>query len=423
MISKELTKEILFEQRKKLIAKDFGVEREQLHKVKSKLDLPHILVISGIRRCGKSTLLKQVVDRFFSNSNFYYINFDDERWLDFAAKDFNVIYECLYELFGEARTFFIDEIQNVTAFETFVRRFYDDGFKFIITGSNSDLLHSELAVKLTGRYLEIPLLPFNFREFLSYKNIEVNATTFYDTVQRVAIREHFETFLFSGGMPEWIRFSDTDVLKQTYDNLITKDIAIRFKINHLTEMRQTYQYLITNFGRCFSYNSVAKQMMLEKNTVKNYIDYLELTFFAKQIYKFDHSYRKQIANEKKMYIVDNGFIPLISNALTNDKGRLLENCCFNQLLSFGEVFYFAQKAECDFVVIDKIQNTKQLYQITFEMNSFNRKREIEGLMEAMQFFNQKNGFILTYDTEETLSINDFHIEIVPVWKWFCKLKT
>jgi len=423
MISKELTKEILFEQRKKLIAKDFGVEREQLHKVKSKLDLPHILVISGIRRCGKSTLLKQVVDRFFSNTNFYYINFDDERWLDFAAKDFNVIYECLYELFGEARTFFIDEIQNVTAFETFVRRFYDDGFKFIITGSNSDLLHSELAVKLTGRYLEIPLLPFNFREFLSYKNIEVNATTFYDTVQRVAIREHFETFLFSGGMPEWIRFSDTDVLKQTYDNLITKDIAIRFKINHLTEMRQTYQYLITNFGRCFSYNSVAKQMMLEKNTVKNYIDYLELTFFAKQIYKFDHSYRKQIANEKKMYIVDNGFIPLISNTLTKDKGRLLENCCCNQLLTFGEVFYFAQKAECDFVVIDKNQNTKQLYQITFEMNSFNRKREIEGLMEAMQFFDKKNGFILTYDTEETLSINDFHIEIVPVWKWFCKLKT
>jgi hypothetical protein len=124
-----------------------------------------------------------------------------------------------------------------------------------------------------------------------------------------------------------------------------------------------------------------------------------------------------------MYIVDNGFIPLISNTLTKDKGRLLENCCFNQLLSFGEVFYFAQKAECDFVVIDKIQNTKQLYQITFEMNSFNRKREIEGLMEAMQFFNQKNGFILTYDTEETLSINDFHIEIVPVWKWFYKSKT
>lgn len=417
MISKELIKEILSEQYKKINSSEFGIERFILSDIQTKIQLPHIIIISGIRRCGKSTLLKQIISKYYHSTNYYYINFDDERWLGFEAKEFNVIYECLVELFGEAKTFFIDEIQNIDKFESFVRRFYDDGFKFFITGSNSNLLGSELASKLTGRYVDISLNPFSFIEFLTFNRISVNASSVYNTNERVLIRGNFEKYLFSGGMPEYVKYNDTDILKQVYDNIITKDIALRFHISKVFEMRELYQYLITNFGRKYSYTSVAKSISLEsKITVKEFISYFELTFLGNQIYKFDNSYKKQIANDKKLYIIDNAFIPLISNATTKDKGRLLENLVFNILKKGNKVFYFNAKNECDFITFrdNKIDG---IYQVCYELNEMNKKREIAGLIQAMETFNLVKGTILTYDQEEVLEISNFSIKVLPVWKW------
>jgi len=417
MLSKELIKEILNEQYLKLNSKPFGIERFILSEIETKIQLPHILIISGIRRCGKSTLLKQIISKYYNSTSYYYINFDDERWLGFEAKDFNIIYECLIELFGNAKTFFIDEIQNIPKFENFVRRFYDDGFKFFITGSNSNLLSSELATKLTGRYVDISLYPFDFKEYLKFKNVVITKNSVYNTDARIVIRQNFENYFTTGGMPEFMQFNDTDILKQVYDNIITKDIAIRFNISKTYEMRELYQYLITNFGRKYSYTSVAKSVSLEsKITVKEFISFFELTFLGKQIYKFDNSYKKQIANDKKLYIIDNAFIPLISNATTKDKGQLLENLVFNYLKKSNNVFYFFDKNECDFIT----QKDNQIvgnYQVCYELNEQNKKREISGLTQAMEKFNLKTGYILTYEQEDIIEIHDFTIKIIPVWKW------
>src|SRR3989344_5396982 len=166
MLTKEQLKKILEEQRDSILKKKLGVERILLDGIENKRKLPHIVVITGIRRSGKSTLLRQIIKRYYKDEDFYYINFEDERLFDFKAENFNDIYESLLELFGEKKTFFIDEIQNIANFENFVRRFYDNGFKFFITGSNAKLLSKELGTKLTGRHVDIVVRPFSFLEFL-----------------------------------------------------------------------------------------------------------------------------------------------------------------------------------------------------------------------------------------------------------------
>jgi len=422
MLTKERIKEILFEQQTKINAKEFGIERNVLSQIENKIQIPHIVIISGIRRCGKSTLLRQIIANYYQNQNYYYINFDDERWLGFEAQNFNTIYECLIELFGTAKTFFIDEIHNIERFESFVRRFYDDGFKFYLTGSNSDMLNNELASKLTGRFVEISLQPFNFTEFLKQKSISFDKHTIYNTEKRAVIQENFEKFLILGGMPEYLKFSDTDILKQVYDNIITKDIALRFHVSKVFEMRELYQYLITNFSRRSSYSSLAKNISLEsKITVKEYISFFEITFLGTQIYKFDYSYKKQIANDKKLYIVDNAFIPLVSNATVKDTGRLLENMVFNILKNQNQVFYFSDKNECDFITQ---QNNKinGIYQVCSQLNEQNRKCELAGIIQASEMLNFKQGTILTCEQEEEIIENNIHIQVLPVWKWILMSK-
>src|SRR3989344_7118381 len=155
MLSEEQIKEILVKQREIILNKKFGIERTILKKIESKLKLPHVTVLTGLRRSGKSTLLRQLIKKHYNDEDFYYINFEDERLFNFPASEFNRLYEALISLYGKKKTFFLDEIQNVTNFETFVRRFYEEGFKFFITGSSATLLSKELGTKLTGRHVDI----------------------------------------------------------------------------------------------------------------------------------------------------------------------------------------------------------------------------------------------------------------------------
>ena len=167
MISKELLRGILLEQRKNILQSKGFVIRENLEKIKKFIDIRSTLIITGVRRCGKSVFLSEIVNRFLKE-DFYYINFEDERFADFDLKDFNELYEIFIELFGKRKTFFLDEIQNISGWERWVRRMYDTGFKFFITGSNASLLSKELGTKLTGRHLQFTMFPFSW----------INKTTF-----------------------------------------------------------------------------------------------------------------------------------------------------------------------------------------------------------------------------------------------------
>ena len=414
----EVLKQVISEQRANVLKKPMGVLRDALKLVENKLQLPHIIVITGIRRCGKSTLLRQIIQQYYNNTDFYYINFEDERLLNFNANDFNSIYETLVELYGEKTTFLIDEIQNVDNFDSFVRRFYDLGFKFIITGSNARLLSKEISTKLTGRHTDIYIQPFSFQEYLQFANVESRNLDIYISENRSVIKKHFNDWLVKGGMPEYVKFDDLDIINRIYDDIVLKDIVARYKVENVKAIRELYSYLISNFANRYSYNSLNKLSSISSvATTQRFIHYFQESYIGAEINKFDYSYRKQMINEKKIYIVDNGFITSISTRLTSDKGWLLENAVFNLLTNFGKIFYFSNKNECDFIV-QNYDKTISAFQVCYDFNTQNREREIKGLKEAMDFFNLNNSIILTSDYEELITLeNKKTIKILPVWKW------
>lgn len=417
-MEKETLIQILTEQRRNILKKNIGVERNILHEIERQLKFPQVLVISGIRRCGKSTLLRQIINKYYQDTNFYYITFEDERFFNFNATDFNQIYETLIELFGEHKTFFIDEIQNIANFENFVRRFYENDFKFIITGSNSKLLSRELGSKLTARYINIKLNSFDFSEFLKFQNFNFQKEDLYISERKALIKRLFSEFLAKGGMPEYLIFNDEMFITRTYDDIIIKDIAVRHNIENLTSMRELYRYLISNFSNRYSYNSLQKIIDLGSvHTIKKFVGYLSDSFLISEVSKFDFSIKKQIVNEKKIYVSDIGFINRISMRYTKDIGRLLENLVFTILIVNFDVHYFHSSGECDFICS---QDNQLLFaiQVCTELNEQNEKREISGLLNAAKILNIKKLFILTSDTEKSIEIEEHVISIIPVWKWF-----
>lgn len=417
MLTEAEIKEILITQREIILNKKYGIERTILKDVESKLKLPHIVVLTGLRRTGKSTLLKQLIKKHYHDDDFYYLNLEDERLFNFPANEFNRLYEELIKLYGKKKTFFIDEIQNIANFETFVRRLYEEGLKFFITGSSATLLSKELGTKLTGRHVDIIVRPFSFFEFLDLKRVKVNKENIYRTETKVEIRKYFEEYLIKGGMPEYQIYNDPELLTRIYDDTLIKDIAVRYKVSNVVALRELYSYLINNFANRFSYNSLKKVVNINSvNTIKKFISYLEETYFVKTINKFDYSLKKQIMNDKKVYVVDNGFISVLSKKITKDKGWLLENLVFNCLNKDFEVFYYSGEKECDFLTV-KNKEMIQAIQVCGELNDDNRQRETAGLAEAMEKFKLKEGLLLTDSQEEEIRLNRKKIIVKPVWKW------
>lgn len=418
MLSEDEIKEILIRQRDIILKKDYGVERDLIREIEKKLSLPHVIVLTGLRRSGKSTLLRQIIKKYYNDENFYYINFEDERLLAFKANDFNRLYEALVSLFGKSKTFFLDEVQNVAHFETFIRRFYEEGFKFIITGSSAALLSREIGTKLTGRHIDITLRPFSFLEFLSLKGVEPTKELWLRVESRIEIKKHFEDYLSRGGMPEYLVFGDQELLAEVYNDIVMKDIVARYKVEDALTLRQLYLYMISNVSSRFSFNSLKKFTDVKSvNTIKKFIGYLEQTYFATTINKFDYSIKKQVVNDKKLYLADNGFINVLSRTFSKDKGKLLENLVFTNLNTDYEVTYFTdQKSECDFVAA-KNRQVLCAIQVCYEINEKNRERELNGLLAAMKEYDLKEGLLLTNAQEEEIKVNGRKVTAMPVWKW------
>ncbi len=208
----QVLKELLIGQQEWLTKNPSGLPRAGLEKLQEYLPLSHVIIISGIRRVGKSTLLSQLIHTL--DEPVYYCNFEDERFLDFTVADFNQLYEVLLEISGERRIFCFDEIQNINGWERFVRRMHDTGFKFFITGSNASLLSKELGTRLTGRELPYRLYPLSFREYLLWQQVPLDKNSLYLTTERAAIKKQFALFLKNGGMPSYVQTHKAEVLQE-----------------------------------------------------------------------------------------------------------------------------------------------------------------------------------------------------------------
>lgn len=416
-MEKELLKQIFTEQRNDFLNKETGVIREKLAEAEQYIKLPHVFVISGLRRCGKSTLMRQIAAKYFPDNDFFFLNFEDERLFNFDVAHFNTLLELQIEMYGPHKTFFIDEIQNLVHFELTLRRLSDSDYKFIITGSNADLLSGEFSTKITGRHVITQLQPFGFTEFLKFRGAGFSSEDIYLAEKRAALSAFFEEYFSDGGMPEYLKYKTAEILVRMYEDILIKDIAVRHGITNVAMLRELSRYLITNFGRRYSYNSLRKATGLGSvNTAINYTGYLEQSFLIRNISKFDHSLKVQQSGEKKAYVSDHAIIRQVSTTLMKDTGRILENIVANTLFYSHQVYYFAGKHECDFVVVDTSKSVK-LFQVCADLNDQNLAREKAGLLEAMKYFDLQEGIILTTSQEDELVFDDKIIRVMPVWKW------
>jgi len=417
---KTLLKEIVLEQEKNRQALDLGIERTALGFVSKHISLPHTIVISGIRRSGKSTLLNQVINRFYKKGG-YYFNFEDERLVDFGVEDFNSLYETLLELYGERKVFFFDEIQNVPKWEVFVRRQQDKGCKFFITGSNASLLSRELGTKLTGRALSVELYPFSFKEYLAFKDFKLQKDSLSYTSGRAAIKKHFAEYLRHGGMPEYLKYNDPTLLKRVYDDILYRDIVARYDIKQVKTLRELGLYLLSNIAGYFSYNNLKKVLGVgSMNTIKSYTDFLENSFLIFLVNKFSYSLKQQFVAHKKIYCIDNGLVESVAFQFSKNKGKFLENLVFLELKrKFPEIYYYktANNLEVDFLVKSGKKKVG-LIQVADNLdNEKARVREINSLERAMHELKLREALILTEDNEEEIKLKEKVIVAKPVYKW------
>jgi predicted AAA+ superfamily ATPase len=401
MMLKETLRSIVKAQQKELESSEQGIERTLAKKID--LALPFAVILSGIRRCGKSTLLRQIMA---ATNSPYYFNFEDPRANSFELNDFQKLDEIFREEYGENVNYFFDEIQNVENWELFIRTMLEKKKHFLITGSNASWMSKELGTRLTGRHLKQELFPFSYCEFLNFTSRNRGA-------------DSFREYLRKGGFPEYLKYGRSDILQELFYDIIMRDIVVRYKLRSQKVIKEMALFLISNIGVEFSYNSLAKTFSLgSTNSAIAFVSYLEDSYLLFTVSKFDYSLKKQAANPKKVYLVDNGLADVNSVSFSANKGRMLENCVFLELRRTGkEVFYFRENKECNFLVKERNEIVMAI-QVCYELNEDNKKREIDGLAEAMKKFDLPAGTILTFDQQDELEISGKTIKICPVWRWF-----
>jgi hypothetical protein len=408
---------MLVEQFQAFWQRDTGIERAQLAEIERAAPLPHAVIISGMRRVGKSTLLAQLAHKLGKDA-FYYVNFEDDRFLGFQTEDASDLIQALVEVFGERRVFVVDEVQNVPDWEHFVRRFMDLGLKFYITGSNSSLLSRELGSRLTGRYVPIELFPFSFGEFLRFQGYAPASLARLTTVDLGLLQQALGEYLRRGGVPEPLKYPDLPLLRILYDDVLYRDIATRYRIDEVRALKELSFYLMSNPASQVSFNKLKEQLRLGSvNTVKNYIDYLENSWLLFTLNVYDFSVKRQQIAPKKVYAIDTGMATAVGFAFSANTGKLLENLVFLALRRrTKEVYYVTSPAgyEVDFY----LPETRQLIQVTQNLaNSVTRDREVRALSDALRGLSLPGGMILSDANADPILENGLTIEIRSVAEW------
>ena len=375
-----------------------------------------IVIITGIRRCGKSSLLKLISKKL--NEKFIYMNFDDIRLTDFKVENFEDIEEIVSEIYGIKTNviYLLDEIQNVPSWERWVNNLYAKKIKVFVTGSNSSLLSSEISTFLTGRNKVIKLYPFSFREFLLFKKIKIDYQT---TDERRAVSQAFNEYFEKGGFPLVIINDDLTLSKQYFEDILNKDIIKRYNIKKVKELKDLILYLFSNVSKTYSYSTLKQISSIKSlSMINNYIGHLKNVFVASTINKFDYSIKKQRVSSSKFYVLDNSFLKTVAFNFSENTGKRLENLVFIELVRREvEVYYHLKKNECDFIIKEGLNITKAIQVCLILDNIATKNREIDGLIEAMKEYNLKEGLILKLDKEEEFMIDGKKIIIKPVWKW------
>lgn len=395
MLSKETLKDIVLIQNDMIKSRDIGVERELIEDID--LGTEHAVIISGVRRCGKSTLLKQLIKKVGS---YHYFNFEDPRAINFEVSDFHLLEKAFGELGGDEYYFF-DEIQNVDGWERLVRSALDSGKKVVVTGSNASLLSRELGTKLTGRHLTYELFPMSFKEMLRLKGESPSLPRFKEYLER-------------GGFPEYLKYGNDGILQGLFSDIVLKDVVVRHKLRDPKLAENLALNMLTNAGKEFTHNRLKRAFNMGNiTTAVNYVSFLEDTYLVFSVPGYYPSPHQQLVNPKKAYAIDTAVVRANTLSFSRDLGNMIENVVFLHLRrKTRSIYYYKGQHECDFLIKEKGAVRKAI-QVCCRLDENNRTREIEGLKEVMARFHIDRGLILTMDQEDEYE----DIDVMPVWKW------
>jgi predicted AAA+ superfamily ATPase len=359
-------------------------------------------IITGIRRCGKSTLLLQLLRRNYQDA--LYLNFDDIRLSGFQTAD-------LVRLHKEIETraikvLFFDEIQAVEGWEKYINQLLREGYNVFITGSNASMLSIELGTHLTGRHLSMELFPFSYSEFIRFKGFDTNETAIMD-------------YLKAGGIPEYLKTGIPVVLNTLIDDILMRDIAIRHAIRDVVSLRQLTAFLITNIGNLISANKLVGMFDIKSPaTFLEYFSFLKDAYLLEFIPMFSHSLKVQARNPKKVYAMDMGIYTENSVSTSDNTGRRFENLVFLHLRRrYKHIYYYKDKGECDFIIMEK-HVVKEAIQVCLTINDENFEREYNGLLEAMQTLKINEGRIVTLNQSDLFEKEGMTIRMISAPVFF-----
>ncbi|MCR4327884.1 MAG: ATP-binding protein [Nanoarchaeota archaeon] len=384
--------------------------------------------IIGPRRAGKTylmfNLIKKLLSKGVSKKEVLYMNFEKAGLLPLESNDLVSMKETFYELNPRLKKketwFFLDEIQNVSGWEIFVRTCLDEGINVFISGSSSKMLSKDISTSMRGRTLTYYVFPFSFRECLLFKGIKLKK--YFSSSEKSKIINLFKRYLYDGGYPEQIIYNKEKekILSNIYETTLFKDVIERENIRNIPVIKQLIKALINSkefsVNKFFNYLK-SLNLKVSKNSLYNYVSYLEDAFFVFLLKKFDLSYRKAEQSLPKVYFIDNGILDI--NGI-DDKGRLLENLIFLELIRRGKEISYYQNVlheEVDFV-LKKGKKVKELIQVCYDFENFaTKERELKILVKASEEFSCDNLILISMDKEGEEKYKNKKIKFVPAWKW------
>ena len=399
------------------------IRLETLNEIAKLVNIKEIICITGVRRCGKSTVLFQLIDQLIESginpTNILYFNLD-EPLEDKSYKILDSIIENYIEINNPAgrKYIFLDEIQNIENWEKWVKKYYDlydIDIKFVITGSNSTMLSDKLSTLLTGRVISKTVYPLSFKEYLGFVGFELNDTD----VQKSEVVHHFLNYLNNGGFPEVVLETEVDInhmrLNEYFNSILLRDIVVSKKIRESSKLVELANYSLTNISALLSYNKMSNAIGLSVSSVKEYLLYLEQAYLIYQLNIFSYSIKTSLAIQKprKIYCIDNGLRNAASFKFSTDEGKLAENSTFIELKRRNlEVYYWKGQREVDFVVKNR-DNTLTGINVTY--SDVIDEREIKALLEFKENFEGRVSelILLTRNVDKS----EDGITYIPIWKW------
>lgn len=374
-----------------------------------------IKLITGPRRVGKSTQALLML----RDKNFAYLNFDNYSLLE--AWDANLVMRMLDDVYPGYEYILLDEVQNLDGWDLWVSELYRLGKNLVITGSNARMLSSEMATVLTGKYLQVEMLPFSLEEFFDWNKLDLHMLKPEDITNSFVLTDDY---LRNGGYPEVVasRQLTRSYLDTLFDSIIWKDVAKRHNVRNVTDLNNLAMYLVSNFCNPVSANDLTTELGFSSvNTTKKYMDYLHEPYLFYYLSRYNNKLTLMKKAPRKVYVVDNGFVASKAFSVSDNLGRLLENQVFIELVRRGydverTMFYYRSRndKEVDFV-LRKGAHTERLVQVCYDMrNPKTEKREVDSIVECAGELKCDNLVIVTNNDKRTIEKDGYKIDVVPI---------